>query len=133
MKNKKRKLKLLSWEEKLDRQIQFVNVDNMDENHLSADEPTDVTIMKTVIPLSSKNVGGLRRLCMSKYFEADPIIFFYYLCDLVVVNVRDLWTYLFGMYDVVSLEEYTEKFTALSDLTEHLMIFILDKIQSCRT
>ncbi|CAI2723658.1 unnamed protein product [Schistosoma spindalis] len=71
MKNKKRKLKLLSWEEKLDRQIQFVNVDNMDENHLSADEPTDVTIMKTVIPLSSKNVGGLRRLCMSKYFEAE--------------------------------------------------------------
>lgn len=53
------------------RQIQFVNVDNTDENYLSADEPTDVIIMKTVTPLSSKGVGGLRRLCMSKYFEAE--------------------------------------------------------------
>ncbi|CAH8452618.1 unnamed protein product [Schistosoma margrebowiei] len=133
MKYKKRKLKLLSWEEKLDRQIQFVNVDNTDENYLSADEPTDVIIMKTVTPISSKGVGGLRRLCMSKYFEADSLInIFYYLCQLVVVNVRDLWTYLFGMCDVVSLDEYTEKFTALSGLTGHLMMFILDKIQSYR-
>ncbi|CAH8449363.1 unnamed protein product [Schistosoma intercalatum] len=74
MKYKKRKLKLLSWEEKLDRQIQFVNVDNTDENYLSVDEPTDVIIMKTVTSLSSKGVGGLRRLCMSKYFEAESVI-----------------------------------------------------------
>lgn len=39
----------------------------------------------------------------------------------------------YSVCDVVSLDEYTEKFTALSDLTEHLMMFILDKIQSYRT
>ncbi|CAH8480522.1 unnamed protein product [Schistosoma rodhaini] len=86
MKYKKRKSKLLSWEEKLDRQIQFVLVDNTDENYLSADEPTDVTIMKTVTPLLSKDIGGLRKPCMSKYFEAESVIDL----DLLCVSGEDL-------------------------------------------
>ncbi|CAH8449079.1 unnamed protein product [Schistosoma turkestanicum] len=75
MKCKKEKsLKLLSWEKKLDRKFQFVNVDSTNDNYLSADESTDVTIMKTVTPFLSKDGGGLRKPSVSKYFEAESVI-----------------------------------------------------------
>ncbi|KAH8852947.1 hypothetical protein KSF78_0001273 [Schistosoma japonicum] len=73
---KKKTLKPLSWEEQLGGQIQFVNVyDNTDGICYSADESTDVMIMKTDAPFALKDSSvRLRKPSVSKCFEAEPMI-----------------------------------------------------------
>ncbi|TNN11413.1 hypothetical protein EWB00_004628 [Schistosoma japonicum] len=67
----------------ISRQIQFVNVyDNTDGICYSADESTDVMIMKTDAPFALKDSSvRLRKPSVSKCFEADPKITFVVLND----------------------------------------------------
>ncbi|KAK4472651.1 hypothetical protein MN116_003884 [Schistosoma mekongi] len=60
----------------ISRQFQFVNVyDNADGICYSADESTDVMIMKTDAPFVLKDSSvGLRKPSVSKCFEAEPMI-----------------------------------------------------------